>query len=274
VGNDTFIAAITEGVQIYDLGRPLVNGIPQSPDHPQFRMSVSRRHGDLMRADGSTGANEIVFTGGHVGTHIDALSHISFQGALHGGVPVEEAMEGGRFVKYGAEEIGPWICRGVLLDVPAALGRARLDGDDEVLPEHLDAALAASGVAIEEGDVILIRTGWGDVFDDKALFEGGVAGMPGVGVAGARWLADRKPRAVGSDTIAFEHLGPSSAVGLPAHKLLIVDEGIHIIETMDLSPLAGASVAEFVFVLAPLALVGATGAPVRPLALVREDAAS
>lgn len=270
MGNTEFIASITAGVKIYDLGRPLVNGIPQSPDHPQFRMSLSRRHGDLMRADGSTGANEILFTGGHVGTHIDALSHISFQGRLHGGIAVEDAMQGGRFVTYGAEEVGPWVCRGVFLDIPAALGRARLDGDDEVLPEHLDAALARAGVEILEGDVVLVRTGWGDVFDDRLLFEGGTSGMPGVGVPGAQWLADRKPRAVGSDTIAFEHLGPSSAGGLPAHKLLIVDEGIHIIETMDLAPLAKDGIAEFAFVLAPIPVVGATGAPVRPLALVRD----
>ncbi|GAB3597042.1 cyclase family protein [Microbacterium tumbae] len=272
MSSDAFIEAITKGVEIYDLGRPLANGIPQSPDHPQFRMSVSRRHGDLMRADGSTGANEILFTGGHVGTHIDALSHISFEGMLHGGIAVSDAMQGGRFVRHGAEEVGPWVCRGVLLDIPRALGRERLDGDDEVRPEDLDAALARAGVEIGQGDVVLVRTGWGAVFDDRALFEGGESGMPGVGVPGARWLADRRPRAVGSDTIAFEHLGPSSAGGLPAHKLLIVDEGIHIIETMDLETIAAAGVAEFAFVLSPLPLVGATGAPVRPLALVREDA--
>jgi len=272
VDNKSFIEYVTSGVRILDLGRPLVNGIPQSPDHPQFRMSLSRRHGDLVRADGSTGANEILFTGGHVGTHIDALSHISYDGRLHGGIPVEKAMQGGRFVTYGAEEIGPWVCRGIFLDIPAALGVERLDGDHEIRVEHLEAALAASGVESEEGDVILLRTGWGDVFDDRALFEGGKSGMPGVGVPGARWLAERKPRAVGSDTIAFEHLGPSSAGGLPVHRLLIVDEGIHLIETMDLAPLARAGVTEFVFVLAPLPVVGATGAPVRPLALVREGA--
>jgi len=270
VGNDAFIEAITNNVRIHDLGRPLTNGVPQSADHPQYRMSLSRRHGDLMRADGSTGSNEIIFTGGHVGTHVDALSHISFEGMLYGGVPVKDALRGGRYIRHGAEEIGPWVCRGVLLDIPRALGRERLDGDDEVLPEHLDAALAVSGVVINEGDVILVRTGWGSVFDDTTRFEG-ADGMPGVGVPGARWLADRRPRAVGSDTIAFEHLGPSAAGGLPVHKILIVDEGIHLIETMNLEGIAAAGVTEFAFVLSPLPVVGATGAPVRPLALVRES---
>lgn len=269
MSDNAFVEALTRGVEVYDLGRPLVDGIPQSSDHPRFRMTLSRRHGDLTRTDGSTGANELLFTGGHVGTHIDALSHISFEGMLHNGVAVSDAMKGGRFVRYGAEEIGPWVCRGVLLDVPGALGRHRLVGDEEVRPQDLDAALSVSGTEIRPGDVILVRTGWGSLFGDAPAFEGQPDGMPGVGIAGARWLADRRPRAVGSDTIAFERLGPSSAIGLPVHKMLIVDEGIHIIETMDLEKLAAACVVEFVFVLSPLPLVGATGAPVRPLALVR-----
>lgn len=263
------IDAITNDIAIYDLGRPLANGIPQSSDHPRFRMSVSRHHGDIMRADGSTGANETLFTGGHVGTHVDALSHISYDGLLHGGVRIEDAMEGGRFVAHGAEEIPVMLCRGVLLDIPKVRGVDRLDGDDEVTVADLENALEAAGVLIDEGDVVLVRTGWGAVFGDRELFEGGQSGTPGPGVFGARWLASHRPRAVGSDTIAFEHVGPSSPGGLPVHKILIVDEGIHLIETMELEAIAAAGITEFVFILAPLPLVGATGAPARPLAVVR-----
>lgn len=266
---DDFLGLLTQRTRVYDLGRPLANGIPQSADHPTFRMNLGRRHGDLMRADGSTGSNEVVITGGHVGTHVDALSHISFDGLLHGGVAVADALEGGRYVTHGAEEIGPWVCRGVLLDVAGTLGRDRLDGGEEVRPEHLEAARAASDVELRAGDVVLVRTGWGRIFGDKAAYEGADTGTPGVGPDAARWLAAKAPRAVGSDTIALERLPPAGTPGgLPVHKILVVDAGIHLIETMDLEALAADRVVEFALVLAPLALVGATGAPVRPLALV------
>lgn len=274
MNNRDFIDAVTRDVRVLDLGRPLVNGIPQSADHPPFRMSLSRRHGDLMRADGSTGANDILFTGGHVGTHIDALSHISFEGLLHGGIRIEDAMQGGRFIRHGAEEIPILVRRGVLLDIAAGRGVDHLDGDDEVTVDDLEKALAAAGGEINPGDVVLVRTGWGAVFGDRELFEGERTGMPGVGVAGGEWLARHRPCAVGSDTIAFEHVGPSSAGGLPVHKILIVDEGVHLVETMNLEELAAAGVAEFVFILSPLPVVGATGAPTRPLALVRTTASA
>jgi kynurenine formamidase len=55
---------------------------------------------------------------------------------------------------------------------------------------------------------------------------------------------------------------------LPAHRVLLVEHGIYIIEAMALEELAAAEVYEFTFVLVPLRLIGATGSPVRPLALV------
>ncbi|MGC1210814.1 MAG: cyclase family protein, partial [Micromonospora sp.] len=71
--------------------------MPCSPNHPGFRMSLIRRHGDMVRPDGGSAANEMIVTGGHVGTHVDALSHVSHDGKLHGGVDAAAAQTGGRF---------------------------------------------------------------------------------------------------------------------------------------------------------------------------------
>ena len=85
----------------------------------------------------------------------------------------------------------------------------------------------------------------------------------------AAWLAAHGVRATGSDTIAFEALAPGSGhARLPVHGLLLVEHGIHIIETLQLEDLARDEVAEHLFVAAPLKLVGGTGSPLRPLALV------
>ncbi|HEX6234043.1 MAG TPA: cyclase family protein, partial [Jiangellaceae bacterium] len=91
----SLLDVIAAGITVYDLGRPLETGMPSSANHPGFRMTLLRRHGDMVRADGSSAANELIITGGHVGTHMDALAHVSYRGMLHGGVPVAEAMEHG-----------------------------------------------------------------------------------------------------------------------------------------------------------------------------------
>ncbi|HEX5495297.1 MAG TPA: cyclase family protein [Mycobacteriales bacterium] len=266
---DRLLDALAGGVRVFDLGRPLFVGMPQSPNHPEFRLALVRRHGDMTRPDGSSAANEIIVTGGHVGTHIDALSHVSHQGRLHGGLDAGAAQVGGRFSALGVDTVEPMVCRGVLLDIPAALGLDGCEPAYQVTPADLDAAVRHGGAEPRPGDVILLRTGWGRRWDTGTEYVGHTTGVPGPAADGARWLAERAPRAVGADTIAFEWL-PAGAGHrlLPAHRILLVEHGIHIIETLALEELAAAGVSEFVFVLAPLKLVGATGSPVRPLALV------
>src|ERR1700728_3411807 len=248
-------SATEVSVRIFDLGRPLAAGMPQSPNHPQFRLALQRRHGDMIPADGSSAANEIIVTGGHVGTHIDALCHVSYQGQLHGGIDAAAAQTGGRFSQLGVETIEPMFCRGLLLDVPAALGMSSCPPGYAVTPDDLDAALVLTGTQTRPGDVLLIRTGWGERYADREAYIGLASGVPGPGEPAARWLSDKSPRAVGADTIAFEHLpsGQGHAL-LPAHRHLLVEAGIYIIEALDLGGLAAAAVREFVFVLSPLKL--------------------
>src|SRR6201999_128366 len=119
---------------------------PQSPGHPQFRIALSRRHGDSVRADGGSAASELIITGGHVGTHIDALSHISQEGRLHGGLDAAEMQRGGRFSALGVETIAPMVCRGWLLDIPTALGIQACEPGYEITPDDLAAAARQQGV--------------------------------------------------------------------------------------------------------------------------------
>jgi kynurenine formamidase len=271
---DGLLATLQAGIEIYDLGRPMFVGMPQSPDHAPYRLVIPRRHGDQVRADGSSGASEMIVTSSHVGTHIDALSHISCHGRLFGGVDARAACSSGIYTEHGAETIEPMISRGLLLDVPKALGLDRCPPAYEVTVEDLAAALQLTGTEPAPGDVILVRTGHGQLFSDPDYADVS-RGAPGPSEEGARWLADFEPRAVGSDTIPFEHI-PAQATEyiLPAHGLLIVERGIYIIEVLDLERLAAERVYEFAFLLSPLKLVGATGSPVRPLALIAKTSGS
>ncbi|MCA1834106.1 MAG: cyclase family protein [Actinomycetota bacterium] len=264
---DELLSVVQRGVRVFDLGRPLFAGMPQSPNHQPFRMALQRRHGDMVRPDGGSAANEVIITGGHVGTHIDALSHVSRDGLLHGGVSASDAQTGGRFKTLGIETVDPFVCRGVLLDIPRALGVDACEPGYEVTPDDL--AAAADGIEVRSGDVVLIHTGWGARWNDRDAFIGAVSGAPGPGEEGAKWIASLGVRAAGAETIAFEHIPPGAGHAvLPGHRVLLVDHGIHIIETMALGELAAAGVREFVFILSPLKFVGGTGSPVRPLAVV------
>lgn len=255
------------GARIYDLGRPLFQGMPQSPNHPPFRIAIQRRHGDVVRADGGSAASETIITGGHVGTHIDALCHVSHEGRMYGGIDAMAAQTGGRFSELGVETVEPFVCRGVLLDIPAALGIDRCEPGYEVSADDL--AKAAYGLSIERGSVALVRTGWAQLWDDADAYIGAASGVPGPGEEGAEWLASTGVRAAGADTIAFERLAPSAGHSLlPAHRVLLVERGVHIIETLDLEALAGSGAREFLFICSPLKIVGGTGSPVRPLAVV------
>lgn len=256
--------------RVVDLGRPLFVGMPQSPNHPPFRMTLERRHGDMFRQDGSSAANDLLTMGTHVGTHIDALSHVSHDGKLFGGVDAAAAQTGGRFQELGVETIGPIVRAGVVLDIPAVLGIDVCDAGLEIRPEHLERAVETQGVEIASGCVILIRTGWGSYFDDPELYLSHAAGVPGPGEPGARWLSERRPYAVGSDTVAFEWIpGGFGHRVLPVHRHLLVESGIYIIEALDLESMPEFRNRNFVFVCLPLKLVGGTGSPVRPIAIVR-----
>jgi kynurenine formamidase len=268
--SDRLLETIRGGVRVFDLGRPMFNGMPQSPNHPPFWHTLPRRHGDVVRPDGGSAANDLIVTGTHVGTHIDALAHVSHHGKLHGGADAAEASRGGRFTGHGVHTIRPMIRRAVLLDVPRALGETGCPPAYEITPDDLDATVRAQRLGVGPGDVVLIRSGWGSRFDaGPAAYAGMDTGVPGVGEAGAQWLAARGVHAAGADTIAFERLAPGRGHALlPAHRVLLVEAGIYIIEALALEELAAAGIFEFTFVLVPMNIIGATGSPVRPLAVL------
>lgn len=275
--SDALLQAVLEGVQIFDLGRTLSTGMPQSPNHPAFWHTLPRRHGDMVRADGGSAANDMISMGTHVGTHIDALAHVSQDGKLFGGADAYAAGVGGKYTELGAHTIEPMVRRGILLDVPTAINAAdnACPAAYEITVADLQAAEALVDTEVRPGDVVLIRSGWGRQFDNgAAAYVGKDTGVPGIGPGAARYLADKRIHAAGADTIAFERLAPSAGHGLlPVHRIMLVESGIYLMEAMDLERLSEARVYEFTFMLAPLKIFGATGSPVRPLAVVSSSSA-
>jgi len=237
------------GAQYYDLEQPRYAGAPVWPAHePGVLLKLHRRH-EAGLGEARTSASALLVMAEHSGTHIDALCHQAENLSMYGGVQVDaqvQTPEG--FTQLGIDTVPPLFARGVLLDCADALERA------------------AEGLDIAAGDVILIRTGAGALWHDPEAF----LAAGGIDARGSRWCAERQPLAVGADNMAWDVPGEDDPElgSLPGHLILLVREGIYIIEALNLEELARDGVREFAFACLPLKLRGGTGSPVRPIALV------
>lgn len=248
-------------VRLLDLGRPLVAGMPASPTHGGFESTLRSGHGGPPRADGMTGAHEVIALSTHIGTHVDALCHVAVDGRIADGRAI--AVEDGRFVSGGIDELELAVRRAILVDVPLLRGVDRLDAAEPVTA----ADLARVATPIRAGDAVLVRTGWAQLWSEPERYVGAAAGAPGLDESAARWLAERQVSLVGADTVALECIRPATGhCELPVHRLLLATAGINLVEVMNLEPVAGRDA--FALICAPLSIKGATGSPVRPVALV------
>jgi len=264
---------VIEGARVFDLEQPRAEGMPVHPAHQQAGYSylLHRRHEDEYRPDESgprTGAAGIIVCAEHTGTHIDALCHQSDALTLYGGVSVDSSVQTPRgFKRHGVEEIPPILAPGVLLDVAASKGLDEIEAGYPVTAEDLEACCERQEVSVEPGDVALVRTGNARQWEDPERYLAG----PGVAASASYWLAERGVLAVGADNMAWDVPGlrdPELGCLMPGHLILLARYGIYIVENLALEELATAGAHRFDFVCTPLKLVGATGSPVRPVAVV------
>lgn len=204
-------------------------------------------------------------------THIDAMSHYSWQGRMYNGTPASKitSREGAQSHSIEAAYEGI-VTRGVLLDIPLARGVDWLTTDSPVMPQDLDAAEALHGVRVEEGDILLVRTG----NYRRRLESGPVPNTePGVAcqVACAPWFKERGIAMLGTDTPNDVRPSQYATIGSPLHVMCLVTMGLWLIDNANLEELAAAcrerNRYEFMLTLAPLRLRNVTGSPVNPIAL-------
>jgi kynurenine formamidase len=208
---------------------------------------------------------------GNADSHIDALCHVIYDGALYNGVhPGTVTARDGTALSIDVARDGV-VGRGVLLDIPRARGVSWLDPGDHVTAADLEAAERAQHVRIRTGDLLFVRVGHRLRRDELGPWDAAQA-RAGLHPTTLPLLAERGIAALGSD--GNNDTAPSTTAGVdfPIHVLAINAMGMHLLDYLRFEELVPRCVEadrwSFLCVIAPLRLPSATGSPVNPIAIL------
>lgn len=260
----------------YDLSVEYFVGMPgfHSLGDPSYQYWLTHTpHGTIVDNPNGMGVEmnrKVSYTGDaismytHMGTHIDALNHFGLNGKIWNGFTAEEHLGDKGWKKTGAETIPPIIARGVLIDVEAAKGP--LPENYRITANDLQEAIKKQGVTLEKGDVVLIRTGQAQFYEHADHY---LDNYPGISLDAVKWLVEvQSIMLLGADNLSFEAFPPERDDNwVPVHTYLLAEKGVMFIEQMFLEELAAEKVYEFAFIASSLKLRGASGSPMRPIAI-------
>lgn len=255
--------------KVLSLAQPLSSAIPVPKRRAAVQHLMSRDGGDYAAGRGRPGgfqvAEDIVIMSVHSGTHIDALCHCWYEDRLYNGFQATEVRSDGAR-RLGVEKMPPIVSRGVLIDLVAQAGGVPLADGTSIGAAMLRTSLESNGVTLQEGDVVLLRTGW--LERQVADVEPDFNAEPGIDIDAALFLARAGVAAIGADNYAVEVLPFPEGTVFPVHQRLIRDFGIPLMEGLSLAALARENAATFLFVAAALPISGATGSPINPVAIL------
>ena len=261
-------AGLVKTGKVYRLG---VTTGADSPAYPprQYAMTVLQLDdgtGTPLGTNRATGNDDLMTLWMGIGSQLDGLGHMGIDHVYYNGNRAQDFVAPTGLTKLSVHQLPPIVSRGVLLDMAKLAGQNPMPEGMAFNRKEIMAAQAAQGVQIEPGDVVLFHTGWLNAMDaDPERFMGG---QPGLGVDGARYLAELGAVAVGADTWALEVLpseDPQQA--FPVHPELLAKNGVYILENMDTRELAADGASEFLFVLGVPRFEGAVQAVINPVAI-------
>ncbi len=259
-------AGLVRSGQVLSLAQPLSPRTPVPEHRAGVQHFMGRDGGDYAagarRPGGFQFAEDTVVLPLHIGTHIDALCHAWYDDALYNGFPGDGTRSNTGASRCGIDKMGPIAGRGVLLDVAALRGAPLADGVS-IGAAELEQAEARAGVRVGKGDIVLIRTGCAERAGAKSF-----NAEPGLNVEAGLWLAERDIAVLGADNYAVEVLPFPTGFVFPVHQRLIRDFGIPLLEGLVLGGLASTGRHEFMFAASPLPVVGGTGSPISPMAVL------
>jgi kynurenine formamidase len=240
-------AEIKDG-KVVPMSFPLVDGVPLFGS----RFAKTILTATTLAPGGAIGENQLTYmedtwlSQSHVGTHLDGLGHIGRKDCYYNQTPMGKYINQNNMTRLGLENLKSFATRGVIIDVVKVHQQAGklktnptcrtpcLDKGTVITRADLEAGLKMYNTTLREGDIVVIHTGWGDIFQQfpakNAEYN---SGEPGIGKEAATWLASQKVVAVGADTWAVEVIpGENPKEAFIVHNILITDNGIHIIENV------------------------------------------
>ena len=272
--NNLSAEKVLQAAQLVKTGKAYPLGVetgPESPAYPPrtYSMTVLQLDdgtGAPLGINKATGNDDLMFMWMGIGSQIDGLGHMGINHTYYNGNHASDFVTPKGLTKLSTDKLPPIVSRGVMLDIAALKGEDILAEGTAINSAEIKAAAKSAGISIEKGDVVLFHTGWLNVMEsDPVRF---MSGEPGLGLDGARYLAELGVVAVGSDTWALEVLpseNPNHA--FPVHPELLAKNGVYILENMDTRALAADGVAEFLFVLGQPRFVGAVQSVINPVAI-------
>ncbi|MEQ8927381.1 MAG: cyclase family protein [Fulvivirga sp.] len=271
------LSQVTSG-DVYDLSVNYFVGMPSfhALGDPGYQYWLTHTpHGTIVDNPNGLGKamnEKVSYTGDaismytHMGTHIDALNHFGLNGKIWNGFTPEEHLGDKGWKKTGAETIPPIIARGVLIDIASYKGYENVKDNYRINSDDLKGALKQQGIELKNGDVVLIRTGQAQFYEDATAY---LHHFPGINLDAVKWLIEEQGvMLLGADNLSFEAFPPEREDNwVPVHTYLLAEKGVMFIEQMNLEELSKAKIYEFAFIAASLKLKGASGSPMRPLAI-------
>jgi kynurenine formamidase len=244
---------------------------PTSPAYPprSYSMTILQLDdgtGTPLGSNKATGNDDLMNLWMGIGSQIDGLGHMGENHVYYNATHARDFITPKGLTKFSIHELPPIVTRGILLDMTKLLGKNPLPEGTAINQPEIEQAAKAAGLQIESGDVVLLHTGWLNVMDiDPNRF---MTGQPGLGLSGARYLANLGVVAVGADNWALEVI-PAEKEGelFPVHPELLAKNGVYILENMDSRELARDGVTEFLFVLGQPRFEGAVQAVINPVAI-------
>ncbi|MEH6405012.1 MAG: cyclase family protein [Sneathiella sp.] len=202
-----------------------------------------------------------------IGSQLDGLGHLGQDGMYYNCNDEKDFAAITGLTKLGTHNVPPLVGRGVVLNMAKFFGKDHLPAGKFFTAADIQAASKAQGVTISEGDVVLFHTGWTDAKLEKEPTAWASA-EPGISEDAAEWLAAQNVMAVGADTWGVDVVPPEKE-GRPfwGHVVLLKENGIYILETMNTGPLVRDNVTEFMFVLGQPKVRGTVQMIINPVAM-------
>ncbi|MGB3247260.1 MAG: cyclase family protein [Sulfitobacter sp.] len=266
-----------EAAKLIKQGKSMPLGITIGPDTPAFPprslnlqvVQPNQQGGVKISGFGYEGNynDDILQTWIGIGSQLDGLGHLGEGGMYYNCLDEKEISVITGLTKLGTHAVPPLVGRGVILDMAAHAGVDVMQAGQSFGSTEIKAAAEAQGVTLGEGDIILFHTGWTEgMFTSDPTAWG--SAEPGLSNEGAVYLASLNPMAVGADTWGLDAIppGPGDKV-FYGHVTFLKENGIYILEVMNVGPLLREGVNEFMFVLGQPRIQGTVQAMINPVAL-------